>query len=249
MTNEEALRILKTQRICGDDLHEAFDMAIKALEDSRWIPVTERLPEENGRYLVTRGLNAYGALWNRVWMSFLYHIEGMEGCYCEKCVREIEIEDVLRTLEKLYNDYLIRPDECKALDWAIRFIKEHTEEEPTIEERKNGRWIVITKMDGRTLYECSVCGKRVIYDDLMDLTNYCDHCGAKMEGAEEEKKQPCGKCIHFNRCWEEREFMHIEADKDGKCPRYKEGAEDVCDNDCEHCDWATCPKAEEGAEE
>lgn len=64
--------------------------------------------------------------WNRMWMSFLYHIEGMEGCYCEKCVREIEIEDVLRTLEKLYNDYLIRPDECKALDWAIRFIKEHT---------------------------------------------------------------------------------------------------------------------------
>lgn len=45
------------------------------------------------------------------------------------------------------------------------------------------------------------------------------------EGAEEEKKQPCGKCIHFNRCWEEREFMHIEADKDGKCPRYMEGAE------------------------
>ena len=24
---------------------------------------------------------------------------------------------------------------------------------------------------------------------------------------------------------------------------------DVCDNDCEHCDWVTCPKAEEGAEE
>ena len=22
-----------------------------------------------------------------------------------------------------------------------------------------------------------------------------------------------------------------------------------CDNDCEHCDWVTCPKAEEGAEE
>lgn len=32
--------------------------------------------------------------WNRMWMSFLYHIEGMEGCYCEKCVREIEIEEV-----------------------------------------------------------------------------------------------------------------------------------------------------------
>lgn len=55
----------------------------------------------------------------------------------------------------------------------------------SIEERKTGRWIVITKMDGRTLYECSVCGKRVIFDGLMDLPNYCDNCGAKMEGAEE----------------------------------------------------------------
>lgn len=32
MTKEEALRLLKTQRIDGDDLHEAFDMAIKELE-------------------------------------------------------------------------------------------------------------------------------------------------------------------------------------------------------------------------
>lgn len=32
MTKEEALRLLKTQRIDGDDLHEAFDLAIKALE-------------------------------------------------------------------------------------------------------------------------------------------------------------------------------------------------------------------------
>ena len=29
----------------------------------------------------------------------------------------------------------------------------------------------------------------------------------------------------------------------------KEFLSDVCDNDCEHCDWVTCPKAEEGAEE
>lgn len=32
MTKEEALRLLKTQRIDGDDLHEAFDLAVKALE-------------------------------------------------------------------------------------------------------------------------------------------------------------------------------------------------------------------------
>lgn len=40
MTKEEALRLLKTQRIGGDDLHKAFDMAIKALAErktGRWI--------------------------------------------------------------------------------------------------------------------------------------------------------------------------------------------------------------------
>lgn len=31
----------------------AYDMAIKALKQTRWIPVSERLPEENGNYLVT----------------------------------------------------------------------------------------------------------------------------------------------------------------------------------------------------
>lgn len=28
-------------------------------------------------------------IWNTSWMCFLYEIEGMEGCYCEKCVKEI----------------------------------------------------------------------------------------------------------------------------------------------------------------
>lgn len=36
-------------------LVEAFNMAIKALEQSEWIPVTERLPEKSGLYLVSTG--------------------------------------------------------------------------------------------------------------------------------------------------------------------------------------------------
>ena len=28
-------------------------------------------------------------IWNRTWMCFLYRIEGLNGCYCEKCVKEI----------------------------------------------------------------------------------------------------------------------------------------------------------------
>ncbi len=30
--------------------------------------------------------------WNRNWMSFLYMIEGYEGCYCAECVKEIQAE-------------------------------------------------------------------------------------------------------------------------------------------------------------
>lgn len=35
-------------------------------------------------------------------------------------------EEVLRTLEKLFNDFTMRREEEQALDWAIRFIKAHT---------------------------------------------------------------------------------------------------------------------------
>lgn len=31
-------------------------------------------------------------IWNRMCMSFLYKIEGLEGCYCAKCVDEITEE-------------------------------------------------------------------------------------------------------------------------------------------------------------
>ena len=27
--------------------------------------------------------------WNASWMCFLYEIEGLEGCYCSDCVKEI----------------------------------------------------------------------------------------------------------------------------------------------------------------
>ena len=42
---------------------ETIDKVEKEME---WIPCTERLPEKSGRYLVTRGSNVCGSLWNRV---------------------------------------------------------------------------------------------------------------------------------------------------------------------------------------
>jgi len=37
-------------------------------ERTKWIPCSERLPEESSRYLVTRGLKACNNLWNRVYI-------------------------------------------------------------------------------------------------------------------------------------------------------------------------------------
>lgn len=59
MTNEEAIKRLKEFKIlhteqAGWDIStlQALDMAIKTLEQTRWIPCSERLPEEEGDYLL-----------------------------------------------------------------------------------------------------------------------------------------------------------------------------------------------------
>ena len=44
----------------------------------QWIPVSERLPENSGRYLVTRGHNACGALWNRVYIVNYSDLMGLK---------------------------------------------------------------------------------------------------------------------------------------------------------------------------
>lgn len=75
MTREEAIAIIENEKKCVNrankndycnrdcyncelvktdtEILEAFDMAIKALEQTRWIPVSERLPEEPYGCLVT----------------------------------------------------------------------------------------------------------------------------------------------------------------------------------------------------
>jgi len=54
MTNEEAIKVIKATSGGYDDLCQALEMAIKALEESKteWIPVTERLPKDESKVLV-----------------------------------------------------------------------------------------------------------------------------------------------------------------------------------------------------
>ena len=47
--------------------------------EPHWIPCSDRLPEESGRYLVTRGLNACGSLWNRIYIANYSDLMGIKS--------------------------------------------------------------------------------------------------------------------------------------------------------------------------
>lgn len=49
-----------------------------AQPEQRWIPCSERLPEKSGRYLVTRGSNVCGSLWNRVYILNYSDLMGLK---------------------------------------------------------------------------------------------------------------------------------------------------------------------------
>ena len=51
----------------------------KQLREQQWIPCGERLPKTSGRYLVTRGLNACGSLWNRVYIANYSDLMGLKS--------------------------------------------------------------------------------------------------------------------------------------------------------------------------
>jgi hypothetical protein len=55
MTNEQAISIMTIQRprTGTKEKLEAYEMAIKALEQTRWIPVSERLPEDKQQILIS----------------------------------------------------------------------------------------------------------------------------------------------------------------------------------------------------
>ena len=67
----------------GRGWHPHVDLMIYAIKElpsaPQWIPCKERLPEANGRYLVTRGLNACGALWNRVYVANYSDLMGIKS--------------------------------------------------------------------------------------------------------------------------------------------------------------------------
>ena len=93
MTNEEArnriYRFIETFKICGSDNYnpttnitkqdyEALKLAIKALEQTKWIPCSERMPEREGWYLTSLGDKTYGGadvdMYCKGWVKYGTHV-------------------------------------------------------------------------------------------------------------------------------------------------------------------------------
>lgn len=66
----------ETTDLYGNSVREILEQLPPA---QQWIPVSERLPETSGRYLVTRGLNACGAMWNRVYIANYSDLMGIKS--------------------------------------------------------------------------------------------------------------------------------------------------------------------------
>lgn len=64
------------------------------------------------------------------------------------------------------------------LDEFVTMLDKIIDEQPTIEERKTGKWISLDDFRGKYNdygYKCSECGEHSDYEE-----NYCPNCGASM---------------------------------------------------------------------
>nr|DAR00777.1 MAG TPA: PROTEIN/RNA Complex, archaeal, ribosomal, 50S, protein.0A [Caudoviricetes sp.] len=86
------------------------------------------------------------------WMSFLYKIEGYDGCYCFDCVKEILIEEEAEDAPTADVEPVVRGH---WLTWGEKF-----------PDRATGKNLGVF---------CSVCENHADYSSL-----YCPNCGAKM---------------------------------------------------------------------
>lgn len=52
---------------------------------------------------------------------------------------------------------------------------------------RHGHWIKYAKYSFGTMYDCSICGTRILDDDKHSW-HYCPNCGAKMNEEKEDKE-------------------------------------------------------------
>ena len=159
----------------------------------RWIPCTERLPEKSGRYLVTRGSNVCGSLWDKVDILNYSDLMGLkkEKIWWSGNVGKIDFEKcdhviawmplpdpyktdtdkenigLINTLKKEFGD--VKRSDCFGGE------DETTEDDSTVP----AHWID----QGHKIFKCSNCGNYLDFGGVnagRGTANYCPNCGAKM---------------------------------------------------------------------
>ena len=103
--------------------------------------------------------------------------------------RYIDVDAALKRFEEIHgneSDLL----NCYNADWIVSFIE--TQPTADVQEVRHGRWIFPRKKgcvtyDEVAYKECSECGEVTFLAKTKNSQmNYCQNCGAKMDGGESE---------------------------------------------------------------
>lgn len=163
MTREEASFILANidRRVCDDELSEALDMAIKALEQE---PCEDWHDIPSNEMNLAQARQAVRDL--RKFVMDNHILPKLQSC--EDAVSRQSVKDIIH---KYKND-----SEC-LISWVMDSICDLPSVTTT---RKVGKWIPIPfALDYKSDAKCSVCKESFI--DAINY-NYCPNCGAKMKG-------------------------------------------------------------------
>ena len=90
--------------------------------------------------------------------------------------RDAALREIERREARMVGDKRVSVDAMKS------FIKNRpaTDVAPVV----YGRWIEQEKYTFGTMYDCSICGNRIL--DNGHSWNYCPNCGAKMDGGDND---------------------------------------------------------------
>lgn len=149
-----------------------------------WIPCTERLPEKSGRYLVTRGSNVSGSLWNKVDILNYSDLMGLkkEKIWWSGNVGKIDFEKCDHVIA-----WMPLPEPYEESE------NKENDSNESLEQQRVGKWIINKEYNGyETIIKdckCPFCNEKALLKKSYSMdgqsivlypSNYCPNCGAKM---------------------------------------------------------------------